>query len=141
MLKLTIDVAKFLSLPLNAGGSYLDIDNKCGCIKGNFARATKELEVYAQNWVIASQTLSNAMGNKYQNYNPKNPMHYNITKNEQHLVNHDAVLSEILDRGEHILRNKQRPQFAKLFIVKALRKYGYIEKAKASVETPVLSHA
>jgi len=108
-MKLELDAKKFLSLPLNNGMPYIDRDGVCGCIKGNFARSSN---------VIPEQMLTNSIIADYLNSMAKHRAPGNIYDFE------DKTLSKILHRAEKMLLapvKSIRPQYIKLFVVRALR--------------------
>jgi hypothetical protein len=146
------DIDKFVNFPLNDGDRFYDSDG-CGCAKGcldqalggligDYARAIEKWTCYAKNPIIyyidGTQLLMTVM------VSPKN------------IRNSDLTLANIADRAECILMGRpfanasdsmvtpkssarryavypreQRKLKTKEFLLRALRKFGYIELADA----------
>ena len=118
----TFDVKKFLSLQLNDGSFYKDA--ACGCIKGNFVAAflPQLAETKGYDWDFWTNLRHRRVGYKY-----SQTIKEEFLRNSSHLRRFDEQLADILDHAEEMLW-KQKPQRAKLFLIRALRKYGYIPK-------------
>ena len=94
------DVKKFLSLPVNNGKLFIDEDS-CGCLKGNFFRAVGINDI-RQILAYVSSFHQGSPSSFYQT---------------------DPLLLKILDRGEFLHMHKHKPQYAKLFTLRALRMF------------------
>ena len=118
MFELKLDVKKFLSLPLNDGTRYFDFSGTCGCIKGNFSLCSNMVSI-----VDSSKTYPLSLADVLEYILP---VGYSTNRfiGEIHFT--DPILGQILNRAEDILRTHHRPQYAKLFLIRALRMGKYI---------------
>jgi hypothetical protein len=149
MFNLKFDIKKFLELPLNDGRHYLG--DGCGCIKGNFARSSnvvfgnavnlfeEAIEEAKISGLLSSfilqpwaDKISRSLGRfSCTILTPHFKGDVNLAKEQstyfpRDLASKDCILAAILDHAEYILIIRQKPQFAKLFLIRALRKFGYI---------------
>lgn len=118
---LKFNAKKFLSLPVNDGNVYLD-EKGCGCAKGNFHRATLEgEEVLLPDYILGIHA----------------GLKYNMTGSEyiEDALHHVLNRAEIIHMGR-VLKFKAgnirrdgigRPQYAKLFLLRALRRFNLVE--------------
>ena len=139
MFDLKFDVKKFLAMPINAGDAYLEPCGSYGCLKGDFALCSNVLDFSKKQNVYFSFQLacSIVLDNKQYCYNRlEDWIRFSRTVSSSHLYNFDLLLSSILDRAENILILKKKPQYAKLFLVRALRYFKYIPQ---DAEIPIQS--
>jgi hypothetical protein len=123
----SFNVKKFLSLPLNNGKRYIESNGSCGCIKGNFVASLDEFHCDS---IYYESSDSNY-------YVPIPRMFSRLavnTSSPEFLQNIDLKMLQILNLAEDILLYREKPQRAKLFLVRALRKYGYIPKETITQE-------
>jgi hypothetical protein len=123
MFELKLDVKKFLSLPLNDGTRYFDFSGTCGyitcgCIKGNFSLCSNTVSI-----VDSSKTYPLSLADVLEYILPIS-LYTNQFDRQIHFT--DPILGQILNRAEDILRTHHRPQYAKLFLIRALRMGKYI---------------
>ena len=141
-MSINLDVTKFLSLPLNTGVKFVDFDGVCGCIKGNFYRSIPDIfswpehreavecknQIYYENKCVISgedKRISPFAGSIF-GLAYDRPGNIHKTRPE---------LARILDRAEAILIYQRRPQFAKLFLIRALRRFGFIPQETRNEKT------
>jgi hypothetical protein len=110
---LRFDARKFLSLPVNNGREYLSEDG-CGCAKGNFFRASSLSEnLEGANLIYLRECVADAL--------------------PPSILDDNTGYQKVMDRAEK--RHLQgRPQYAKLFAVRALRMYKLVEFVGEEVE-------
>jgi hypothetical protein len=153
------DAKKFLSLPLNSGHQYISTypafsfsnpektdpsSPLCGCIKGNFVRACGIPDDDVSR--VASKLLS-TRGDAciIIALNPYKSILVSLQDAQRYYVDYLKImfpdvyittnprLQSILDHGETLLFQK-RPQYAKLFVLRALRMMGYVKSDSVKSE-------
>lgn len=137
MSKLQLDVRKLLSLPVNNGTDAFVGSDGCGCAKGNFYRATTSealsygeadidtRRIYCQYVPISESTNQNKLLQMV--LNRAEEIHIGLHKNETPA-----------ERRESLQRKKvlpSRPQFAKLWLLRALRMFNLVDFVNTLEET------
>ena len=145
MFNLILDVKKFLSLPLNDGTTFLspgsDLDSGCGCIKGNIARSSNILsncELDAKFPLIRNDIVMQCaiqLQNSLVCNRNKKCSNWDYNMFGKHFGYVDPKLQSILDYAEKILLYDKKPQHAKLFVIRALCRFGYIPQDAETVRS------
>lgn len=146
---LKFNAKEFLSLPVNDGEDYLDYKG-CGCSKGNFARTVgldkliQEInynleKAFPNNSIVGYEPLQKArciIGDILGAHNktPKiNPLLQKVLDRAEkiHRNEFDLKIVQYTDNDvpvyEKIIHKQGRPQYAKLFLIRALRRFKLVE--------------
>jgi hypothetical protein len=137
---LNFDVKKFLSLPLNNGSRLLS-DDGCGCIKGNFGvvlgfnkdKTAIRFGIRLDKTIRTKEAHILSLADLSLAFSADTISQLLLLLASDWAGYHQPLLQKILDRGEELLVVDKRPQYAKLFVVRALRMFKFIpQEAKVT---------
>ena len=144
MERLKLNVKEFLAAKVNSGKMFIT-DDGCGCLKGNFYRSSNSEDVLTVTGIVVENPIMVSRFAKEQGeLSTEILLRFGGYEYSEGIFNDQVSsacrtefpqLQRILDRGEsiHMGRTdkyrgtKGRPQFAKLFVLRALRMSGLVE--------------